>query len=307
MLTSVLRRTAEHLLGVTVEVLAELSGDHVLVSRGGARGAAGKVWQLEDHGRGEVAELQQIRVDVHVERHLSAALHLLLLGVLVDPAHLALGEQLLHAATADAREAVVSLLVQTQTEGAQAEGHDGAVVEDLGLHVKLVGEVLDVRDEQQVAGLVVTVVQGVVVHQSQQSMGLDALVAVLEDVCAQFQQALSGVERRRVHGGVAQEGRGVDLGRTGEGLVGGQRGSELAHAGRVQIAVLAPGLVEQMGAAHSHSVHVVLIVHVVHDQLRHRGGGLGVASAQIVRQNHLGELHQRGLIGQAQHVFLREK
>ena len=180
MLRGVLRRAREDLAVVALQIFAEVEA----MVNGFVERATDQQRQLDHHGADEVAGLQEIRVDVHVVGDLSASLGILLVSILVRPAPSSLSQEFAHTTRAHPEEALVGLLDQSLSEGSEAEGDQGSVVQDLRGGVHLLDVVLDVGDEEEISGAMVTVMHRVVVHRTQQSSGLRSLITSLEDESA---------------------------------------------------------------------------------------------------------------------------
>lgn len=119
-----------------------------------------QVRDLDQHGGDQVDALQQLKVDVHVERHLPGLLNLFLLGGTENPLMLplrkkTLSNQFLAASTElDVKEGVVRILDGSVPEPAEPKLDHGPVVQDLGHRVRVMHRVLEVGHEHQIASLV---------------------------------------------------------------------------------------------------------------------------------------------------------
>ena len=85
MVAHILWRAREGLTLIVIQQPAERLGQGAPTEGGPS---SRQTWYLKQHSADEVRGLEQLQVDVHVERHLPPALQLLLLGRLVlVPAH----------------------------------------------------------------------------------------------------------------------------------------------------------------------------------------------------------------------------
>lgn len=114
----------------------KVAADHGLVHR---ELVLGIVRNLEKHGAHKIAAVKYLKVDLHVERHLTFRLFLLELLGFVLVAGVALTEELLvlGIVLADVYEEVVGFVDATETEGSKASLGQGSVVHDLVINVHL--------------------------------------------------------------------------------------------------------------------------------------------------------------------------
>ena len=135
---------------------------------------------------------------MHVEGQLALALQPLLLRRDLRVAlHLeALGEEfLLSIAAADLLEGILRLVDEAGAEGAEADLHECAVEENLGVDVEVIDRVLEMRHQHHVACAEVLVVEREVVDLAQHGPGPNDALAVLEEVGAEGLHEGAGVGR----------------------------------------------------------------------------------------------------------------
>lgn len=172
-----------------------------------------KQWDLGQHATSQVSRFEQLDVDVHVEGEESSFLHQLLFGRKLNIESLdGLSQQLLLARRAEHfRKDRLTLGDVSSSEGRKTKLHDGSVVQDLRGDVGLSDSVLKMRHEQQVTGLVVSAVSGVVVDVGKDSSGTEEGSVRSVDVNTE------GVDQGA---GVAVGTKGGDSGvHTGSGVV----------------------------------------------------------------------------------------
>lgn len=108
----------------------------------------------------------------------------------------ALREKLLHARRAHISQAVVSVVYESLSEGAQPQGDHHAVVQDLGGNVGLANVVLQVAHKEEVARRVKAVVQRVMRDVAEHCAGTASVVPMLVHRHAQDPQLLRIVSLR---------------------------------------------------------------------------------------------------------------
>lgn len=160
--TRVLRRAHERLLVRHVQQpLERLARDSPPLLLGVHARQQG---DLNQHARGEVRGLEQLDVEVHVERQQPSLLDELLLRRELGPVSLdRLGKELLLSLGREhLGQDCLALADVSTAERREAELHDSPVVQDLSGDVGVLDRVLHVRHEEQIPGLVVPPVHGVV-------------------------------------------------------------------------------------------------------------------------------------------------
>lgn len=164
MVTRALRRTSEDLAVREVEQPAERLRDQFALLLLAIDACEQR--DFHKHTRDEERSLEELRVDVHVERQLPLLLRFLLLGtkLLVPLRVCALRQELLDALRVeDILQRGLRLADEAHPERTQPNLNDGAVVQDLGCDVRLVDGLLEVRHEQHVPGAVEVVMKSVMV------------------------------------------------------------------------------------------------------------------------------------------------
>lgn len=115
------------------QLVMELLADH---ASAGITLVGSHVRDLQEHGRHQINTLQQLQVDMQVEGHLPAPLHLLLLLVALLQAaqQQPLAQKFLGpAAGLNVQQGIVRIFGQALAESTDAQLHHGAVVQDLGM------------------------------------------------------------------------------------------------------------------------------------------------------------------------------
>mmetsp|Transcript_23837 Transcript_23837/g.68453 ORF Transcript_23837/g.68453 Transcript_23837/m.68453 type:complete len:415 (-) Transcript_23837:1586-2830(-) len=301
--TRLLRRSSEDLTIVNIVVLAERARDDTVspASDVTVDSSGSHIGKLEKHSADKVASLEEIQIDMLVEGDLSPLLRLLLLWGLVTEAASrdTLGQKLTVASGANIGQAVVRLPDLSKSESGHAEGNHHAVEQDLRLDIARHADgLLNVRHEQKVAGLVETIVIGVVEYMAKHGPGLGPVGSILVDIRAEVKHeflvvdVLNGINRwlaassRRVRLGVVGTGRDIS-----------------GNAGRVEHAGLSELVVEGSGAGNLLGDSVVLVVDVLDAELSKLGGlRLGVEANKVGLI--LGKkINKFGLIPQTDDIF----
>lgn len=187
MVSGVLGRSSEDLSLVVLQHAAVGLADNSLLHIG-RRAGLGQQRDLEEHAACQVHTLEELEVDVHVERQLSLLLEALLLGrhLVISLHHDTLSKQLLlTAAAADLLQSVLSLVDKTLSEGTETNLDQSSVVEDLALDIEIGDVLLQMRHQHHITSLVVLAVEGEEVDLAQHSAGTDNTLAVAEKIVAE--------------------------------------------------------------------------------------------------------------------------
>mmetsp|Transcript_26113 Transcript_26113/g.72854 ORF Transcript_26113/g.72854 Transcript_26113/m.72854 type:complete len:388 (-) Transcript_26113:1747-2910(-) len=302
---SLLRRTGEHLVVVHVVVLAERAGNWIQTSRMRiADGHGGcHVGNFQKHGAQQVTGFEQVEVDVLVVRNLATLFRLFLVGrFVVESAH-ALRQQFAHASGAHLAEASVRLVDLAMTERAHSQRCHHAVEQDHRHRVgRLEDLVLDVRHEQQIAGLQEAIVEGVMVDVADDCLQLVLVGSVLVHEGAQLVDQLRPVGLLCVGFGVLQHGLARYRGWVEDGVVGATRFVRCAcgvkGGDRSKLHIELGCLVDLLRDG------VVTVIQMLDASLCESGSLLRVAFALVVRLHLAHELQQLGLVQQTRHVVV---
>jgi hypothetical protein len=129
---------------------------------------------LDQHGRDEESSLEELEVDVHVERQKTPLFdEFLLRGVLRESLD-SLSQQLLGTLRGkDLEQGRLTFGKVTLLEGGKTDLNDDSVVQDLSGDVGVLDRVLEVAHQEHVPGLVILAVERVVVDVAQHGSGSD--------------------------------------------------------------------------------------------------------------------------------------
>lgn len=169
----------------------------------------GKQRNLDEHARDEEGGLEELSVNVHMERKLTLTLCLLLFGSedLVSLVN-ALRQKLLHSlCREDVLQNLLRFLNQTDAECAKANLNDRAIVQYLSCDIGRVDRFLEMRHEEHVSCGMEVVVKGVMVDMAQHRTSAKKRIAGLVEVNAEGMNELFG-------GGLRECDRGFDIRRS---------------------------------------------------------------------------------------------
>mmetsp|Transcript_34038 Transcript_34038/g.75462 ORF Transcript_34038/g.75462 Transcript_34038/m.75462 type:complete len:380 (+) Transcript_34038:1188-2327(+) len=287
MVAHILRGASEVLAVVCVQDAVEGLADHALL---GVQGVGCHVRHLEQHGGDQVDGLNHLQGDVHVEGHLAALLHQLLLRSLL----LVLGhghtlcKQLLDVpASIEVIQACMCLNDEAIAECCKTQLSHGPVVQDLRGDVHVLHAVLQVAHQQHVASTVEVIMDGLVVDGAKHGAGLGALITVAVD---QRHQLLQDSMAVLVHDVVSRD---LDLylliWLLSLLLVNSGFSLNLLLQGK-----LAHGIVDSGG----------LVVEVLHQPQGHLGHVPGVVHTGQVVKHLLSKRKEDGLVLEASQVLM---
>jgi hypothetical protein len=185
--SGVLGRASEDLALMVLEHTSVCLADDALLDIG-RRASLGEEGDFEKHAACEIHTLEQLQVDVHMERELSLTLKSLLFwrNLAVSLNHNTLSEKLLLAsATTDLLKSGLGFVDKTGSKSAESDLDEGTVEEDLAVDIEGVDGFLQMRHEHHIACLVVVVVQSEEINLAQHSAGSDDAFAVNKEVVAE--------------------------------------------------------------------------------------------------------------------------
>ena len=184
MIAGVLRRAREDLtLMVLKHTPVGLADNSLLHVR--RRPSLSEQRNLKKHAAGEVNTLQQLKINMHVERQLSLLLESLLLGgnLAVPLDNHTLSEQLLLPTTAaDLLEGILSIINESLSESAESDLDQRPVVENLARDIEAGDTLLQMRHKHHVSSLVVLIMQSQEVNLAEHGSSTNDTVAVDKEI-----------------------------------------------------------------------------------------------------------------------------
>mmetsp|Transcript_17740 Transcript_17740/g.25122 ORF Transcript_17740/g.25122 Transcript_17740/m.25122 type:complete len:243 (-) Transcript_17740:990-1718(-) len=174
---------------------------------------AGHDRNFPQHGQRQMAALQQVQIDVHVVGHLPPPLGLFLLGVLllVTAGLYPLSQELLDSAGTHVFQTIVRLCNESLAKGAESHGHDHSIVQNLSFNVGHRNIILQVTHQQQVAGRVEPIVEGMVRDLAEHRPRLRPVRTMLVQKLAQIRNLVAVVNFHDVDRGRPKHRCRVDL------------------------------------------------------------------------------------------------